>query len=500
MKKLLLCLPCLVWISGCSPKNSGSVQQVADNTTGAVGCTQMQSRTWDALSQYLIEQNQIPSASELKNHLTLSLRSLKSQGQPLTSDQTKVLNQDMQDLYDLLLVEAPQTVKAQSAQEVLSLMSALELGDHTTPQKVALQNKIQAQFAKIQKDAGVLQVDCAAPTPSNSAPTTAEAPAPSASDAPTTESFSPTTGESQAVWGIHLSMATAYQSCQALTEAPLTANSSSVQGISIVGTHPDGIGKQRVISSVSELVATDPYYKNVTSYGPNCINGKKSPLIYDYGGRPYATSGSAGTLNFFIDAGTGTSVLGVDCSGFVYTGLAASGLRLSPGVDMKATGVYGISSDMFVEPENNQMTCLQKISVTPQSTLKAGDVVAIYGHVVMIDSVGADPFGINRVGSSAGCSNLQAKDFDFVIIQSDPSIGGVGINRFMASDYLYNDNTMKVGLEKYAYYSCLAKFNQKSYTPNLGNLSVVRHTLTPSCIGNRVKLVQESCVQGCTAL
>lgn len=482
MTKIITLLPYLVGLSA-HATSLNTVRGITDSQVAAIGCPQVESRTWDSLNQYLLDHNQVPTLTDLQAALPQSLHALHAQGQNLNTQQNQILTQDLQDLYQLLLVDAPTQVQAKTPDDVLSLLSALELGDRTTLIKQNLQVLIQKQFAQLKKDAADLHVDCAAPfsTLSENSPLAFG-------------SLHP------AVGGTRLSMATAYQTCEALALAPLDNGSPTVDGISIVGVHNDGIGKKRVISNVGELERTDPYYKDVSSYGASCLNAKNYPLIYNYGGRPFATTGSGGTLNFFKEAGTGTHVLGVDCSGFVYTGLAASGLRVTPGSDMKATGVYGISSDMFVEPENNNMSCLQKISVTSQSTLHAGDIVAIYGHVVMIDSVGSDPFGISNAGSATECSNLQASGFDFVIIQSDPSFGGIGINRYKASDYLYNDSTMREGMEKYAYYACLAHFKKTTYTPNLGKLSVIRHNLSSSCMGNRVKLEQESCVQDCSEL
>ncbi len=223
-------------------------------------------------------------------------------------------------------------------------------------------------------------------------------------------------------------------------------------------------------------------------------------MIYDYGGKPYATTSLSSPLSFFKNAGSGTEALGVDCSGLVYTALSTAGLRVAPRKNNKATGVYGISAKMYLDPEQNGLSCLQKVSVNPKETLRPGDIVAVPGHVLMIDSTGSDPFGLNGVSSASGCSSISFKNFDFVVAQSSPSKAGVGINRYEARDYLRESVKMKEGLEKYAYYACLARFDSKSYTPNLEAASVVRHKMTSECLGARVKLEQESCIQSCPQL
>ena len=64
-------------------------------------------------------------------------------------------------------------------------------------------------------------------------------------------------------------------------------------------------------------MATNYYYQGVNQ-GSSCKDIRKFPLIYDYGGKPNTDSG---TLNFFVNSGDGTSVLGIDCSGYVFSAI-----------------------------------------------------------------------------------------------------------------------------------------------------------------------------------
>jgi hypothetical protein len=473
---------------GCAPNSFQGLDQVASTTSGALGCNSFESKTWDAVNNYLIEKREIPNAEDLKERLKSSLKQTKSTDGDLTAEQLDRLTDDVLELYDVLLKDAVESEKAMSAPELLKVLTALELGDRTSSSKIALQNKLEVNFDKIRADVAQFRVQCRTPE---------EPQTPVAAATPLVAE-----GKTLAlpVFGAKWAMATAYQSCQALSQPALTRATPNAEGIVITGKNADGIGSSRQIASVSSLLRTHPYYKDVTSYGPSCLSNRTSPLIYDYGGRPYATATAGSTLNFFRDSGYGTSVLGIDCSGYVYTALAAAGLRLTASKELKAGDVYGISSTMFLEPEANRLTCLQKITVTPEQNLKAGDIAAIQGHVVMIDSVGADPLGIKNAGSAADCAKLSSKNFDFVIIQSSNSKQGIGINRYKASDYLADTNTLRSGFEKYAYYACLAKFNNQSYKPNLGTASVIRHKLTPECLGARVALTQESCIKDCAEL
>lgn len=479
-----------VAISACAPKNFEALREVATDTKNGIGCADFQSKTWDAVNRYLVEQDSIPTAAELKDHLRSSFKELKAPSESLTDEKIEALANSFEELFEVLLNEAPQTEKVQDAQNLHALLSALELGDHTTDSKVKLQNEVESKFSKIQSQVNAMNVQCENP----------ETPAPG-EDMPTGMDPERVTTLPLPVYGMRFTFATAYQSCQALAEPIMSASTPDIaeDAIKITGMHSDGVGSKRIISNLTSLLTTHPYYKNVNNYGSGCLKGSSYPMIYDYGGKPYAAVGSS-TVNLFKNAGGGTSVLGIDCSGYVYTALATAGLRLKPGTNMKASGVSGISSTMYVEPEKNGMSCLQKITLTPQTNLKAGDIVAVPGHVLMIDSVGSDPFGLNGAKTVDDCTKLDVKNFDFVVIQSSPSKNAVGINRYQARDYLPEAEKMRDGLEKYAYNACLAKVNNRNYTPSLGTLSVIRHKMTSSCIGSRIKLTQESCIQSCPQL
>lgn len=477
-------------LSACAPKNFKALDEVANDTASAIGCSDFESKSWDAVNKYLIEQQSAPTAEELREHLRVSLKGIKAPSESLTSEKVEALAQSIEGLYEIMLTDAPKMEKVQDSQGLLEVLSALELGDHTTETKVKLQEKVSAQFAKIKSQVSAMEVQCGTPEPSPEAP----------EEDPSSERVITTLP--LPVYGVRFTMATAYQSCQSLAE-PIMSNSTpdiEEAAIKITGKHSDGVGSKREIASTTALLRSHPYYKNVNNYGSGCVNGRSYPMIYDYGGKPAASTGLTSYLNFFKNSGNGTKVFGTDCSGFIYSALATSGLRIAPGKSMKASGVNGISSTMYVEPQKNGLSCMAKITVTPKTDLKAGDIVAVPGHVLMIDSVGSDPFGLNGIKTAEACKAVEAKNFDFVVIQSSPSKNATGINRYQAKDYLYESDKMRNTLEKYAYYACLAKVNSKNYTPSLGTGSVIRHSLSSSCMGTRIKLTQESCIQSCPQL
>lgn len=295
---------------------------------------------------------------------------------------------------------------------------------------------------------------------------------------------------------MNASLAIAYQSCSTIDRKPLDRFTQDLVGISIIGKHEDGVGNRRVISSVADVVATHPYIKNV-SYGSTCFNVAKSPLIYDYGGKPYTTNDNESSLDFFKDMGSGTKVLGIDCSGYVFSILASGGLRLHPTRILKASNVHGIRSYAFLDPAGNGMPCLEKISVGPDQSLQEGDIVAIPGHVVMLESVAKDPFGNLAKKRIEDCDSIDISDFKFNVIQSSPENNAVGINKYKAPDYLAQKTTIRQGLESYARLQCRARFTGKVTVPNLEKTSIVRHKGTPECLTRPVRVERASCVQSC---
>lgn len=506
-------------MSACAPQGYEAVSSIASNTVQDIACKNqaMETKLWDGLKTYLLEQKSIPSADTLKQAFGEQVQKLADSNPQLSKEAQKRLQSDLDRLVDTLLVEAPAGERVQTPEELLILLSAMDVGDRSTTFRAYMQDKVRGDLNALNKTIQSLETNCDSTGDDNAA---AGVGAPSD---PTGEDLGPEEepvavdpsagrdyewhkaqalagGSNLATFGGRWAFATAYQSCQSLQLPSMDARTPDVQGIAIVGTHPDGVGRKRSIASLSKVQSTHYYIRDMSSYGAGCFNVRGNPLIYDYGGKPYATTAADSPIDLFKNNGNGTSVLGIDCSGYVFTALATAGLRLKAGRALKASDSWAWGSSSYVEPQNNGLTCLSKISVTPTSTMKSGDIVAVYGHVLLVDKVGADPFGIKNAKTSADCSKLTSDKFDFSVAQSSPSKEGIGLNYFDAKIYLATSSKMKAGLEKYAYYTCLAKFNGSTYTPNVGTLSVVRHKGTSECLAPRVKMARESCIQSCSSM
>lgn len=513
MRKIALLLTLSSVMTACSPQGQQAIQKIADQTTDSIACKdqKLEEKLWDGLKSYLIEQESIPTAADLKAALHSQVAKLAEENPRFTSEEQSLLTQNLDQVVESLLAEAPNGERVETSQELLLLLSAIDVGDRTTVFRSYMQDKVRGQLTSLTKTVSALDLNCSnssagtddSETKDNAA---GESPTATVPEAAVTYDYAYhkqqaiKNGDSLAVFGGRWAFATAYQTCQSVQLPSMDEQTPELQGIKITGTHSDGVGSKRAIASLSLVQSTHPYLKSVSSYGSSCFNVRQSPLIYDYGGKPYGTTSSSSTIDFFKNNGSGMSVLGIDCSGYVYTAMATAGLRLKEGRSLKASDSWAWGSTAYVEPAKNGLTCLAKIPVTSATSLKAGDIVAVPGHVLIIDKAGADPFGLATVTKESDCSKMTSSSFDFVVAQSSPSKGAVGINYFQARDYLPTAVKMKAGLEKYAYYACLAKFNKKTYTPSLGTLSVVRHKGTSACTATRVALAKESCISGCTSL
>lgn len=508
MRKTALLLTVLTSVvTACSPQGHQAIENIATQTTDSIACKdqKLEEKLWDGLKSYLIEQESIPTAESLKEALHKQIEKLAEQNPSFSTEEQARLTQNLDQVVETLLSEAPNGERVETSQELLVLLSAIDVGDRTTVFRSYMQDKVRGQLTTLGKTVNSLSLDCSNSS-SGGTDISSETPEETVPEVSASRDYAyhkaqaVKKGEPLAVFGGRWAFATAYQSCQSVQVPSMDEETPELQGIKITGTHSDGVGSKRAIASLSLVQSTHPYIKNVSGYGSSCFNVQQSPLIYDYGGKPYGTTSSSSTIDLFKNNGSGTSVLGIDCSAYVYTSLATAGLRLKEGRSLKASDSWAWGSTAYVEPSKNGLTCLAKISVTAANSIKAGDIVAVPGHVLIVDKAGADPFGLATVTKESDCASLTVSSFDFVVGQSSPSKGAVGINYFDARDYLPTSAKMKAGLEKYAYYACLSKFNKKTYTPNLGTLSVVRHKGTSACTATRVALARESCIASCSSL
>jgi hypothetical protein len=487
MKKIMTYALISLLAAGCAKTQSEALKQSTETATGAIGCKQLQSKMFDSMYSYLDQERETPDLSELQFFISEKIDQI-AQEQNIEDEKTLgKYKTEFNKVFEIMLAQAKDLKEIPDAKAHLQTLIEMEMEDQSTKANVQLNSQLSAQFAKVNALSASLDLSCNdTSTPDDGATAVPEGSA----SAPT----SPVT-KTRMVAGMSNVIATAYQSCKAIEIAPITGSTPNVSGITrLAQNHPDGVGGRRVIGDLSLVQQTHPYIKVAGSNtSSSCFDVNHNPLIYDYGGEPSVSNNS---LSFFKDAGSGTSVLGMDCSALVSSAAAVGGLRYKPGVDNKAIFIRQ-SSGKFIDATSSGFTCYKNITVSKTETIKSGDIAAVNGHVVMVDTVGADPFGLKKLTSVSQCSSLNVSNFDFVVAQSSPSKSGIGINRFVAKDYLPESAKMKALFVEIGTAACKAYFNNTSSTPKSSEWGIIRHKGTTDCLAPKIQMANQSCVSSC---
>ena len=492
-QRLILFMSASLTLTACGRGNAPAAQQVAQASMKAVGCKVSQSEMWNGLQSIAESGGAFPSAAEVRASITAS-----GQTRGLSGPKFDAYVDAFVSNYDLTITGIQSKLSPGDVEGWKKALAEMEAGVHPTDLHAELDAQIEASLKTLTASERALGVDCPVTETAYVDPDDQHALAKVTTYATLWEQLKAT--QVPEIYGARRVLATAYQSCDVMKLQPMTESTPNVAGIKVVGRHPSG-GNRRQIASLPQLVGSDYYIKGQTLAKNSCFEVRNSPLIYDFGGKPYTSSQNTKVLDMFKNAGTGEAVLGIDCSAYVFSSLMAAGLKTDPSREMKGSLVLAYGSGAFKEPQSNNMKCLQKISVTKTASIAAGDIVAINGHVVMIDEVGADPFGLKKITKSADCTTakLSAKNFDFVIAQSSPSKSGIGINRFAARDYLDTSTTIKLGLQAYAVAACRAQYGLAANL-NSPSLSVVRHKRTAECKMAPLELAKQECTDSCRPL
>lgn len=475
----------LTGLSSCGkkPAENRALTLGEEITTPPTGCqadSAIRDRLWNSLYREAATYTNLPKSIRTTDHPT---GVVKVYGELYTDIITAIESSE----------ESPSKFAhpEERRQHLLKRLAELELGDRTTSQKSIEQDRIEARFSLLEK---MNAAECPAPDPTSE-------PEPTDINADSVSLFEEfRQNYAPAVYGAYKIMSVGYQSCSLLDIAPLTSSTPWVEGIEVVGTHPAG-GKQREVTSASDVLKTNPYYSvgRMTPTGA-CLPEQENPLIYDFGGKPYVSSNTSMEFDLFRNGGSGTAALGIDCSGLVSGALLASGLKLKKTASAKAYQVSGVSSSMLMDPAGNGLSCLSRRStIQPGDTLLPGDIIAQSGHVVMVDQVGTDPFGISRITKIEDCTttNLPSSRFSFSILQSSPSLGGIGMNRFTAASYLGGNTSMRNGLVEYAVAHCKAKFGTTAPLSSSVTAALIRHIGGTLCTDQRVGVKYSSCMKDC---
>lgn len=509
---------CVVALSACAPTFSSAPSETASSIGENLGCQAFEDKLWTALAREVELRGRPPTADELEAALARDLKTGKRL-KTLSKSGQSILLKSASGLMQTIASRAPvaeledgtgkttQQVETTKTQGYwLKRLAKLEIGDRTSAEKSADVDSVRAQIAAMKQIAlneGLTEETCLPDSPTSGQPSIdpASPPRPSPATASGTLLESWKSNEVPAVYGGLRTLAMLYQSCEAGAGAPLSSANTPVEGIKVVGRHENGAGNQRIVSDKKALLNSHPYLNHYKRPQPSCFDVESSPPIYDYGGKPYTTASNEQLLDLSRDAGTGTNALGIDCSAFVYTAYAAAGLKMKSETKLKASLVHGVSSTMLMRPKENGLSCLDHAPFSQQMSLKAGDLIAQAGHVVMVESTGRDPFGIAGIGSIEDCraAKISVAKFDFVIMQSAPTFGGIGTHRVNARNYFTASSTMGRGLIQHAVNACKAKFTGTTAKSidSTGSASVIRHLGTAKCVDPELRFSHDQCLSAC---
>lgn len=455
--------------------------RVIGTVVDEIGCDDLREVLFENLQLYLMDAARIPAVPEIRRVVAFEINR-RFAGQ-ISSHSVDELLAAVSDFYQMLINEVPQRMQTKQAWSLKRTLGALKVGDRSTEEANQLQKLIEKKLFRIQQIVSRENIRCAG--------------------VKLQSRFNLSDLQIQALrakvplilLGGRKSLATAYQSCDSLRIKPLNRSVPHLEGVEVIGTAPYG-GKIRKIVDQAAVARTHPYIKDFVPTA-GCLDVKKITMIYDFGGKPYATTDANSTLNFWRDAPGGGPGLGIDCSGFVFSAVAAGGLRLREGKPLKAFEVQDYPAMMYMDPQNNGFTCLEKVSMGAGTDLKAGDLVVAPDHIVIVDKVGRDPLAIRKYSD---CDKITYQDFDFVIAQSSPEQNAVGINRYSISEYLAqqpSNSSIFAGFREYAVAACKAYRGGRDVLISSENISVVRHKMTPSCLQPEIKLDGQSCIQSC---
>ncbi len=466
-----------------------SVQdQLLGESIDRLACADVRTSLFESLQKYILKDNSIPSVAKAEELVALELNAKYSQ--LLAPEKIAAIVGVLHEFYKTSLEQVPQEFKISAPIEIKKTLGALKVGDRSLPEAQKLQTQYKKIFNALKlelADSSLKCVDASVEVQASNVFPYSEM------QARATETKTPLT-----VLGLRRAFATAYQSCESLKLDPMTRSTPAIEGVVVTGSYPGGGGDMRKISDQEALARTHYYVKGFAEK-PGCIDVKKQTMIYDYGGKPYTTSNPNSTLNYWKNNGDGSPGLGIDCSGYVFSSLAAGGLRLVKGQRLKASEVEDYPARMYIEAADNGFTCLESAKVGKNFDLRPGDIVATKYHIIMIESVGKDPLAIRKYDD---CSKISYMDFDFVIAQSSPEQNAVGINKYSAKEYLKQKifNPIQYGFVSFARAACEAYQANQDVTPSSSSFGVTRHKLTAECLQPEVQLVGSACIDSCTEL
>lgn len=307
-------------------------------------------------------------------------------------------------------------------------------------------------------------------------------------------------------------MANMYQSCSVLGMAPYNPNDRRHGSLASALTLSGGQIRTRALrpERLSQAVREHYYLREQGPVGAQCMDMKQTPPVYHYGARPGFSEGGQ-TIDIFTSVRRGgQTTVGLDCSAFISVALSAAGLKMNPGV---RTAAANMTTSNGLVGMNERNSCFRRDALSTGSDLQAGDIVAWNGHTLMVDQVGSDPLGIERLKTQGRLSNRTSCDrvtdeeimslLNFTILQSSGS-GNFPAARMKAKDYAQYADVALDHFSNMFKMACYAQFSSDRGTRLRSQVqtTLLRHKgdSDPRCSfpeESKPKLKNEECTQGC---
>lgn len=307
-------------------------------------------------------------------------------------------------------------------------------------------------------------------------------------------------------------MANMYQSCSVLGQAPYNPNDRTQGNLAGVLDFAGGTIRTRALrpENLSSAVREHYYLREQGSVGSQCMDMKQTPPVYHYGARPGFSEGGQMIDIFTAVRRGGQTTVGLDCSAFISVALSAAGLKMNTGV---RTAAANMTTSYGLVAMNERNSCFRRDALSSGSDLQSGDIVAWNGHTLMVDQVGQDPLGIERLNSQGrlnsrvSCDRISEDEIasllNFTILQSSGS-GNFPAARMKAKDYAQYADVAQDHFSNLFRMACYAQFasDRGRRFQSETATTFLRHKgdEDPRCSfpqDSTPKLKNEECTRGC---
>jgi cell wall-associated NlpC family hydrolase len=191
---------------------------------------------------------------------------------------------------------------------------------------------------------------------------------------------------------------------------------------------------------------------------------------------------------------------GTDCSSFITTAYAASGLRFFKNTDDiyqffpkdKNGTPNAYNTTMLKGLPDKPESCFHNVDFSRESYLKPGDVLVGGGHTWLVATASDDPFGF-RTMNKKDCSDFSKYKLNFTVLESDESDRGMGPRH-------HHGSAAWAQINQLASLACKAHFGGRKNSVFAKTKSdvLIRHSGKPECkMSQTPHLVGTKCVSSC---